>query len=72
MMVAQNNFYEELAKALIEVARLHSKLKKYGRHLETCIVHMSWSDPGKLLDPESIPKCTCGFSAALQGGSDGR
>lgn len=59
-MTAQSNCYEELAKALIEVARLRSKLKKYGQHPDQC---NGWEPTGK---------CDCGLLDALQGGSDGK
>lgn len=52
---------KEIGKYSREAGRLHSALVKYGKHLGTCPAQIKWNNS---------MKCPCGFSAALQGGSD--
>lgn len=54
MLVNQN------ASLLVENQRLRAALKLYGRHAWECKAHPQWKEP-------KAP-CSCGLSAALEGG----
>lgn len=59
--LARNCYPETIDKLNEEIVRLRSALEKYGRHLFPCSKMVSEDED-----------CTCGFSTAIQGESDGK